>query len=273
MLMKIYAIRDESAEVQKDLAYLFYYEIEKQFYIELPENADPWETPLLLDSFVKRNEMTVNSYWALMWVQQRIVPIDRQNIGEILRDNGLEEYDEHKLLMLAMGRCAQDDYYLVPLDENELPQEIIKRYATRVEDILPLEDFSLLVFFRDGSVKKCDLRAHFEETRPFGILLKKPEYFGSVRIQTGGYGVTWDVNMNIPDTMLYQIGEPIPMTMADFQNFVAQRVVNATEAAEILGCSRQNIIDLTKRGKLHPIKYSEKNTLYLKREVVKRNWQ
>lgn len=62
MLMKIYAIRDESAEVQKDLAYLFYYEIEKQFYIELPENADPWETPLLLDSFVKRGEMTVNAY-------------------------------------------------------------------------------------------------------------------------------------------------------------------------------------------------------------------
>ena len=271
--MKIYAVRDETAEVQKDLAYLFYYEIEKQFYIELPENADPWETPLLLDSFVKRNKMTVNSYWALMWVQQRIVPIDRQNIGEILRDNGLEEYDEYKLLMLTKGRCAQDDYYLVPLDENELPEEIIKRYTTRVEDILPLDDFSLLVFFRDGSVKKCDLREHFEETRPFGILLEKPEYFGSVRIQIGGYGVTWDVNMNISDTMLYQMGEPIPLTMADFQNFVAQRVVNATEAAEILDCSRQNVIDLTKRGKLHPIKSSEKNTLYLRGEILKRNWQ
>ena len=52
--MKIYAIRDESVQEQKDLAYLLYYELEKQFYIELPENADAWETPLLLDSFVKR---------------------------------------------------------------------------------------------------------------------------------------------------------------------------------------------------------------------------
>ena len=51
------------------------------------------------------------------------------------------------------------------------------------------------------------------------------------------------------------------------------RVINAAEAAEILGCSRQNIIDLTKRGKLHPIKTSEKSTLYLKSEVLKRNWQ
>ena len=52
--MKIFAIRDESTQEQKDLAYLLYYKQEKQFYIELPENADAWETPLLLDSFVKR---------------------------------------------------------------------------------------------------------------------------------------------------------------------------------------------------------------------------
>ena len=62
--MKIFAIRDESAQEQKDLAYLLYYEQEKRFYIELPENADAWETPLLLDSFVKRGETTVNSYWS-----------------------------------------------------------------------------------------------------------------------------------------------------------------------------------------------------------------
>ena len=36
--MKIFAIRDESAQEQKDLAYLLYYEQEKRFYIELPEN-------------------------------------------------------------------------------------------------------------------------------------------------------------------------------------------------------------------------------------------
>lgn len=130
--MKIFAIRDESTQEQKDLAYLLYYKQEKQFYIELPENADAWETPLLLDSFVKRRETTVNSYWSKIWVQQRIVPIDRQNIGEILRDNHLKEYDEYELLMLAMGRCAQDDYYLVPINEKELPEEITRRFSKRI---------------------------------------------------------------------------------------------------------------------------------------------
>ncbi len=271
--MKLFAIRDEAAEVQKDLAYLLYYELEKRFYIELPENADPWETPLLLDSFVKQNETTVNSYWSKIWVQQRIIPTDRQNIGEILRDNHLDEYDEFELLMLAKGRCAQDDYYLVPIDEKDLPKEIVKRFATRIEDVLPLEDYCLLVFFRDGTVKKCDMKQHFEKTQVFQILLKKPEYFGHVQMQTGGYGVSWDVNMNVSDSTLYRIGKKVPLTASDFRNFVMHRVINAAEAAEILDCSRQNIIDLTKRGKLHPVKTSEKSTLYLKSEILKRNWQ
>lgn len=271
--MKIFAIRDESAEVQRDLAYLLYYEIEKRFYIELLDDADPWETPLLLDSFVKRGEKTVNSYWSKIWVEQRIIPTDRQNLGQILRDNGLEEYDEFELLMLAMGRCAQDDYYLVPLQESDLPSEISDRFKSRIEDVLPLDDFELLVFFRDGIVKKCELKMYFEKNKAFRTILDKPELFAYVYMLTGGYGVAWDVNITIPDSILSQIGEKVPLKMSDFTRFVEQRVVNTTEAASILDCSRQNLADLTKRGKLHPIKSSEKNTLYLKSEVMKRNWQ
>ena len=86
-------------------------------------------------------------------------------------------------------------------------------------------------------------------------------------MQTGGFGVSWDVNVTISDSTLYRIGKKVPLTAADFRNFVSYRVINATEVAEILGCSRQNIIDLTKRGKLHPLKASDKNTLYLKSEI------
>lgn len=271
--MKIFAIRDEAAAEQKDLAYLLYYELEKRFYIELPEDADPWETPLILSSFVKKGESTVNSYWSKLWVQQRIVPTDRQNLGQILKDNGLKEYDEFDLLMLAMGRCAQDDYYLVPIDEEQLPAQVRKRFLTRIEDIVPLEDHCLLVFFRDGTVKKCSLKAHFQKEKAFQILLSKEEYFQSAKLQPGGYGVEWDVNISVTDTLLYRIGKRIPLSVSDFRNFIVHRVVNVAEAAGILGCTRQNIEYLTKAGKLHPIKSSGKNTLYFKSEILKRNWQ
>lgn len=271
--MKIFAIRDATDKTQKDLAYLLYYEVDKRFYIELPESADPWETPLLLDSFVKKGEHTVNSYWSRLWVQQRIVPSDRQNIGQILRDNGLRTYDEFALLMLSSGRCEQDDYFLVPMDENSLPKNVIRRFQQKIEDVVPLQGNSILVFFRDGVIRKCDLRAYIDAIPQFSILKNRPDYFSRIQIQPGGYGIQWDENLAISDAELYKMGMIIPLEAEDFRAFASERIINAAEAAEILNCSRQYINELVKTGKLHPIKSSEKNTLFLKSEVLKRNWQ
>lgn len=101
--MRIFAIRAEHDPSNTDIAYLFYYEKEKRFYIELPDDADLWNTPLILSSLLKRGERTVNSYWSKIWVQQRIIPSDRQNLGQILKENGLDSYDEFKLLVLSEG--------------------------------------------------------------------------------------------------------------------------------------------------------------------------
>lgn len=271
--MKIFAIRDATDSMEKDLAYLLYYEAEKRFYIELPDDADFWETPILLSSFLKKGTHTVNSYWSKVWVQQRIVPSDRQNIGQILRDNGLTHYDEYTLLMLAAGRCEQDDYFLVPIDETLLPDRIVQRFSKKIEDIVPLANNGLLVFFRDGTIRKCALKSYFEKHPRFSVLIDKPEYFNRVQIQTGGYGIQWDDSQSIPDTELYKMGKRVPLTEDDFRAFASQRIINAAEAAEILHCSRQYINKLVKTHLLHPVKVSDKNTLFLKNEVLKRNWQ
>lgn len=44
----------------------------------------------------------------------------------------METYDEYELLMLSKGRCAQDDYYLEPLAEKDLPDQIWQRYQRKV---------------------------------------------------------------------------------------------------------------------------------------------
>lgn len=269
--MKISAIRDECNK-SKNLGYLIYFENSKQFYIELPFDADPWETPLLLESFLRRGERTINAYWSKLWVQQRIVPTDRQNLGQILKENGLDEYDEYKLLMLANGRCAQDNYYLEKMDEEDLPEEVIGRYQKKVEDVIPLEDAFLLVFFRDGVVKKCNIKDIVQNNKRFTAILNNPQLFKSVRIQSGGYGVTWGQELDIADSVLYEEGTTIPLSAKDFISFASSRVVNTSEAAEILGCSRQNIDDLIKRGKLNPIKSTPQGKLFLKSELLQRKW-
>ena len=271
--MKIFAIRDETDSSKKDLAFLLYYEGAKKFYIELPDDADPWDTPLLLSAFAKRGERSINSYWSELWVRQRVVPADRQNIHQILKELNLKTYDEFPLLLSAMGRCAQDDYYLVPLSEGQLPKEIAKRFELRVEDIVPLEDTHLLVFFRNGKVKKCDLSDYFQSHSQFAILAKRAEYFRNVQMQAGGYGIQWSDSLMIADHELYAIGKSVPLTAEDFRAFVTERVVNTQEAAELLGCSRQYINELVRAGKLQPIKSTDKNTMFLKSDLLKRLWQ
>lgn len=202
--MKLYVIRDEEDKTNKDLAYLFYFEQKRRFYIELPDNADEWETPLILSSFVKRGEKTVNAYWSKLWVQQRIVPTDRQNLGMILRDNGLDYYDEFKLLILADGRCAQDSYYLTEITEKELPIAIVERNNKKVEKIEPLAANKLLVHFRDDSSKQYDLNSLVGTDRHFAPVLKNEKIFRSVQVEPGGFGICWGENLCIGYDKLYE---------------------------------------------------------------------
>lgn len=271
--MKIFAIRDEEDDFQKNLAYLIYYATEKCFYIELPENADPWEIPLLLSSFSKKGERTMDPYWSKIWVQQRIVPADRQNLGQILKANGLREYDEFELLMLASGRCSQDSYYLVPVDEDILQQQFRDRYEKKVEEVIPLQDNKVLVFFRNGAVKKCDIGTLKKNDRTFAPILQNQSIFEKVSIQVGGYGICWGEQRSISDSVLYGCGEPIPLNMDDFRSFVVNRVISTAEAADLLGCSRQNINDLVARGKLQPVRSEQKNRYFLKSEILRRLWK
>ena len=77
----------------------------------------------------------------------------------------------------------------------------------------------------------------------------------------------------ISDRELYEKSENIPLSLEDFIGFVRHRIVNTNEACQLLGCSRQNIDDLMKRDKLHPIRKDAKYKLFLKSEIMQRRKQ
>ncbi|MEC4175095.1 helix-turn-helix transcriptional regulator [Adlercreutzia sp. R7] len=66
----------------------------------------------MLELLAQKGERSVGHDLSLRWVQERIPPPGRQNIGQVLKANGLDEYDEFALLMSSMGACAQDDFLL-----------------------------------------------------------------------------------------------------------------------------------------------------------------
>ena len=96
--MKIFEINDEADNLF--IGNLLYYEKEKTFIIELSDELDEWTAPLLLTSFVKKGIYTIPRDISFLWVQERVIPSGRQNIGSILTHHKLKSYDEMKLLEL-----------------------------------------------------------------------------------------------------------------------------------------------------------------------------
>ena len=135
--MQIFSINNEDNIA---FAYLFYYDKEHRFFIEISDSVNEWDVPPILSSFVERGQRTVDYYWSLRWVQNRIVPTDRQNLGQILIDSNLKSYDECKLLAISKGRCAQDDCYIKKIDKKILPEEITLRHNKKVKNFIPMSD-------------------------------------------------------------------------------------------------------------------------------------
>ena len=139
-----------------------------------------------------------------------------------------------------------------------------------MEDAVPLEDKRLLVFFRNGKVKIVNPEK-LAETNPACMpFINHETRFRQLDIQPDGYGVMWSAQAAISNSELYRHGKPVPVSLKDFCSFVQYRVINTAQACKILNCSRQNIDDLIRRGKLHPIRSDARHKLFLKNEVLQR---
>ena len=64
-------------------------------------------------------------------------------------------------------------------------------------------------------------------------------------------------------------GMLLPLTKGDFRSYIESNVIDTATAAELLHCTRQNIQDLVRRGKLHPVLTLKNNFLFLRDDILK----
>ena len=74
----------------KTVGHLFYDENTQNYHIKISDNVKSAELPLLLAAFIEKGEYEIGSKWSRRWVQERVIPPNRQNIGQILKKNGME---------------------------------------------------------------------------------------------------------------------------------------------------------------------------------------
>lgn len=56
----------------------------------------------------------------------------------------------------------------------------------------------------------------------------------------------------------------------ELELFIKEELVNTADVMQMLNCSRQNVFDLIKRGKLRPVKETPKERLFLKSDILAR---
>lgn len=101
----------------KTVGYLYYDEQLREYEIEIPETVKSFEAPPIISDFIKKNRHKISKEWSYRWVCQRVVPPERQNIGQILKANHMTEYDEFKFLVKNEGRSCQDECYIEEVKE------------------------------------------------------------------------------------------------------------------------------------------------------------
>lgn len=268
--MRLYALRNEACEEAGILACLECYERPRAFYFELSPQADPWDLPFVLHEHAMRGQLTIGALWSLRWVRTRIVPRERQNLGEILRVNGLSAYDEGRLIDLTRGRCSQDDCYLTDVGREGPPDWYADRLKERLTEAVALSHLRMVVMRHDGEALLCDVGEELGGRREFAPVVASEDRFCRMSLQPGGHGVQWGERLHVSASTLTSLGTRLPLGADDVAAIASQSLCDTREAANILGCTRQNVADLVRRGKLVPVRTGARSMLFLRRDVLAR---
>ena len=188
----------------------------------------------------------------------------------ILREFALKEYDPFSLLMIARGRCAQDDCYLVPLKEEEYPEELQTRLRKKISELIHVSPQRELIILGDGTVSEINIEILKTGNNELRRLLSYYHGLSDLRVSPGGQGVEWDEERYIPNHTLFPALEPAELVQKDLIAYIQNNLVDTGEAAAMLSCSRQNIRDLIRRGKLKLVREEGNNSLFLKRDILAR---
>lgn len=89
----------------------------------------------------------------------------------------------------------------------------------KIKNVNPLQDFRLCVLFSEGVTKLYDAKPLFERIPAFKVFAKTPELFYEVHVDTGGYGVVWNDDVDLACDELYENGVQVETPFDNLLSF------------------------------------------------------
>lgn len=82
------------------------------------------------------------------------------------------------------------------------------RMFHKIKSVTALNNYQLFVQFCDGVTKGFDVKPLFDRWEPLRALETIPGLFCCVQVDAGGYGVTWNDDLDISCEELWENGVP-----------------------------------------------------------------
>ena len=79
----------------------------------------------------------------------------------------------------------------------------------KVKEVRPLSDFRLAVLFESGERRNYDARPLFDKWQAFKALSDVVGLFNQVKVDAGGYGISWNDEIDLSCDELYFNGKSL----------------------------------------------------------------
>lgn len=108
----------------------------------------------------------------------------------------------------------------------------------KIASIYPLEEMHLLAFFADGRARLYDMTPLVKKRAAFKPL-EKESVFHHVRVDAGGYGISWNDDIDLSSNEIYENGIPVNIAAMGRQ-VLLDSVVAARQEAGLSQIALQN---------------------------------
>lgn len=128
-----------------------------------------------------------------------------------------------------------------------------------IKSVKAKEKFILSIIFINGIIKEYDIKPLFDIFPQFKDFETDPELFYQVKVDSGGYGIYWNDNLDLDANDIWEDGIEVGKEEINIMDMVASEII---KARELIGMTQKQLSEVTgiyqtdiskiERGKANP---------------------
>ena len=111
-----------------------------------------------------------------------------------------------------------------------------------IKSVKAKEKFILSVIFINGIIKEYDIKPLFDIFPQFKDFETDPELFYQVKVDSGGYGIYWNDNLDLDANDIWEDGIEVGKEEINIMDMVASEII---KARELIGMTQKQLSEVT----------------------------